>query len=80
MRLSYSFTLFLTLAPMLTGPSSALERSRSLPASNIAQSPNTVRFLIFDSPEAIEPIKIADFGPGQYWQEEQGEQVRVRLS
>ncbi len=77
MRFSHSSALSLALALIVTSSASALELSRSLPASDIAQSPNTVRFLIFDGPEAIEPIEIADFGPGQYWLEEQGEQVRL---
>ncbi len=66
MRFSHSSALSLTLALILTASASALEPSRALPAADISQPPNEVRFLIYDDPEVMVPLDTADFGPGQY--------------
>ncbi len=77
MRLSHSSALSLTLALILTSSTSALELSRTLPAADISQPPNEVCFLIYDGPEVMVPLERADFGPGQYLLEEQGDQIAI---
>ena len=62
MRFSLMFSLVLAIALVLAGSASALELSRTLPAADITQTPYEVRFLIFDGPEAIQPIEIAGEG------------------
>jgi hypothetical protein len=77
MRFSLMFSLALAIALVSTGPASALELSRTLPAADITQTPYEVRFLIFDGPEATRPIEIAGFVAGEFWLEEVGEQVVI---
>ena len=77
MRRSLLSPLALAVALVLISSASALELSRTLPAADITQPPNEVRFLIYDGPDVAVPIEIADFGPGQYWLEEQGAQIEI---
>jgi hypothetical protein len=75
MRFSLLFPLAIAL--VMGSSASALELSRTLPAADITQAPSVVRFLIFDGPDAAQPIEIVEFVRGQYWLKEEGDQVVI---